>query len=279
MLGKEEIEELELDLLLKAVNEVHHYDFSNYSRAHVKRRINHFRELKKLDSISQIQHLVLHDPEIFNELLDELSIKVTEMFRNPGFFVSLREHVLPLLETYPFPKIWVAGCATGEEVYSLAILLKEAGLYDRTTIYATDFNPEALRVAKEGIYSIDRIKEYTQNYQKSGGHNSFSDYYTAYGQYVQLDESLKKNIVFKFHNLDKDDVFAKVNLVICRNVMIYFNKDLQKKVVDLFSRSLTSGGFLALGMKESLLFSGKRDEYDVVDVKYKIYKRKLSLSR
>lgn len=277
MFSDDEIEDVELELLLQAVNKVYDYDFLNYSRAHVKRRIKHFQKIRKLESISQVQHLILHDDRFFNELLDDLSIKVTEMFRDAEFYLSLRENVIPILRTYPFPKIWVAGCATGEEVYSLAIILKEAGFYDRTQIYATDFNNYALAFAERGIYAIEKMKKYTVNYQNSGGINSFSDYYNAYGKLIEIDKSLKKNISFIFHNLDKDKKFANVHMIVCRNVMIYFNKDLQDKVVNLFADSLVPGGFLALGMKESLMFSKRKDEFEVVDEKRKIFKKRMRL--
>jgi chemotaxis protein methyltransferase CheR len=273
--SREEIEELELNMLLNAVHKVYNYDFSNYSQAHIRRRVDHFLKSRKLKNISEVQGLVLHNKAAFEELLNEFSIRVTEMFRDPGFFWSLRENVIPVLKTYPFPKIWIAGCATGEEVYSIAILLKEEGLYDRVQIFATDYNAQAVDAAKKGIYSINRIKEYTVNYQKSGGKSTFSDYYTAFNDFVELDKSLKKNIEFRLHNLDKDGVFASVNLLICRNVMIYFNKDLQNKVVGLFTNSLVTGGFLALGMKESLLFSKDKDSYEVIDDKHKIFKKRI----
>jgi chemotaxis protein methyltransferase CheR len=275
--SREKIEELELDMLLKAVDEVYGFDFSHYSRAHIKRRLQHLLAIKNLPSLSALAGAVLHDPSEFKQLLNELSIRVTEMFRDPGFYRSLRENVIPVLKTYPYPKIWVAGCATGEEVYSLAILLKESGLLDRTQIFATDFNESALETAKKAEYPIDKIKSYTLNYQKAEGVTTFSDYYQAYDGFVKLDEDLKKNITFSLHNLDKDAVFAKVNMVVCRNVMIYFDKFLQNKVTNLFYRSLTPGGFLALGMKESLLFSDKRENFKAVDADHKIFKKKLNL--
>jgi chemotaxis protein methyltransferase CheR len=264
--------DIEIELLLEAVHKIYNYDFSNYSRAHVKRRILYFMNYHSLKSVSQVQHFVVHDKNNFEKLLNELSIKVTEMFRNPSFFISLRNNVLPVLKTYPFPKIWIAGCATGEEVYSTAILLIEEGLYDRTQIIATDFNSNALKIAENGIYPIYKIKQYTQNYQKSGGKNSFSNYYSASNNFVQLDKNLKKNINFVKHNLDKDNIFTKANLIICRNVMIYFNKTLQNKAVNLFTRSLNTGGFLALGSKESLLFSNDRNKYKEIDSENKIFK-------
>ena len=273
MFSKDEIENIELDLLIHAIDKVYNYDFSNYSRAHIKRRIKHFQKTHNLESISMVQHFILDDEINFSELLDDLSIQVTEMFRNPGFYLSLRENVIPVLNTYPFPKIWIAGSATGEEVYSMAILLKEEGLYDRTHIYATDFNTQALLNARQGIYPIDRIKKYTANYQNAGGINSFSDYYNAFGNYVEIDSSLKKNISFSHHNLDKDGIFINPHLIICRNVLIYFNKELQNKVINLFTESLIPGGFLALGMKESLMFSNRKNEYKPVDENHKIFKK------
>jgi len=197
------------------------------------------------------------------------------MYRDPGFYASLRKEVLPMLKTYPYVKLWLAGCSTGEEVYSFAIMLEEEGLYDRTQIYATDFNPISLETARKGIYSVARIKEYTANYQLSGGINSFSDYYVANYDSVIFNQDLRKNIVFAEHNLVTDSVFAEVHMIICRNVLIYFNKDLQNKVVRLFSESLIKGGFLGLGSKENLMFTEVVDQFTVIDAKEKIYKKKV----
>lgn len=270
---------IEIELLLEAIFKKYGYDFRDYGKAHIKRRVLHRLASSKLESVSHLQHAILYDEEYFKLILKDFSINVTEMFRDPSFYKKLREEVIPLLKTYPFIKIWHAGCSTGEEVYSMAILLKEEGLLDRTQIYATDFNQNVLKTAKEGIYPIDKVKEYTHNYQKSGGIHSFSDYYTAKFESVILDNELKSNIVFADHNLVSDKVFAEVHLVICRNVLIYFNKSLQDKVLDLLEKSLIPGGYLALGSKESIRFSKSNKEFDTVDDKEKIYKKKLSIKK
>jgi len=227
-----------------------------------------------INNISQLQIKVLNDVTFASTLLQDLSINVTEMFRDPGFYKSVRENVIPVLKTYPFLKIWHAGCSTGEEAYSMAIILKEEGLADRTTIYATDFNQQVLNKAKEGIFSNRLMKEYTANYQLSGGKESFSDYYTSDDNNVIMNQSLKNKIVWANHNLVTDSVFAEVNLILCRNVLIYFDRKLQNKVQLLFHNSLISGGILCLGTKESLRFTDLHEEYSVVDEKHRIFKKK-----
>ena len=266
---------IEIQLILEAIYSKYGYDFRNYSRAHVKRRLINRLYASKLKSISEMQHKVLHDPAFFDLLLHDLSINVTEMFRDPGFYLALRKEVIPILKTYPFIKVWHAGCSTGEEVYSFAVVLKEEGLYDRSQIYATDFNHEVLDIAKKGIYQIDRIKEFTANYQAAGGTQSFSDYYMANYNSVIYDQSLRKNLVFAEHNLVTDSVFAEVNLVICRNVLIYFNKELQNRVVSLFYDSLVNGGYLGLGSKETVQFTTKNNKFDIINKTEKIYKKKI----
>jgi len=272
---KNQIINIEIDLILEAIFNKYGYDFRNYSKAHVKRRLLNRLVTSNLKSISEMQHKVLREPNFFEILLRDLSINVTEMFRDPSFYKALRKEVIPVLKTYPFIKIWHAGCSTGEEVYSFAVLLKEEGLYDRAQIYATDFNHDVLDIAKKGIYPIDRIKEFTANYQAAGGTQSFSDYYMANYDSVIFDQSLKKNLVFAEHNLVTDSVFAEVNLVICRNVLIYFNKDLQNRVIDLFYDSLNNGGYLALGSKETIQFTSKADKFETINGKEKVYKRKI----
>ncbi len=268
------IENIELELLLQAVFLQYGYDFRDYSRAHVKRRVKHRVAQEGMKSISELQNYVLHDKSTFERLVRSLSINVTEMFRNPDFYKSVREKVIPILKTYPYLKIWHAGCATGEEVYSFAIMLKEEGLLKRTQIYATDFNPDVIQQAQKGIFPIRNIKEYTTNYQKAGGKESFSDYYHANDEWVIFDKNLKKNIVFAEHNLVTDGVFAEVNMIICRNVLIYFNRNLQNEVLKLLHKSLIAGGFLALGTKESLMFSSEEKKYKVIDARQKIFKKK-----
>ncbi len=268
------IENIELELLLQAVFLQYGYDFRNYSRAHVKRRVKHRMVQEGLQSISELQNEILHHSEVFERLVRDLSINVTEMFRNPDFYKSVRQKVIPLLKTYPFLKIWHAGCATGEEVFSFAIMLKEEGLLERTQIYATDFNPYVIEKARKGIFPIRYIKAYTANYQKAGGTESFSDYYHASDEWVIFDKSLSKNMVFAEHNLVTDGVFAEMNMIVCRNVLIYFNRELQNKVLGLLHNSLVTGGFLALGTKESLMFSENEKKYKVVDAKQKIFKKR-----
>ncbi len=230
--------------------------------------------LSGLEDISQIQSKVLNDEAFAYQLLQDLSITVTEMFRDQGFYRSLRENVIPVLKTYPFIKIWHAGCATGEEAYSMAIIMQEEGLYDRSTIYATDFNQNALNRAREGIFSNAMMKEYTTNYQLSGGKESFSNYYTSSYDNVIMNQSLKKNIVWANHNLVTDSVFAEVNLILCRNVLIYFDNNLQNKVQRLFYDSLINGGILCLGSKEGLRFTDFHEKYTELDKKQRIYKKK-----
>ena len=267
-------EKIELRLLLEAIYLKYGYDFRNYAKASVKRRLLRRLSLDGITSLSEMQHKILYDREFFETLLLDLSINVTEMFRDPAFYQALRKVVMPILKTYPFVKIWHAGCATGEEVYSMAILLKEEGLYDRTQIYATDFNEVVLQKAKEGIYPIDRIQDYTYNYQKAGGMESFADYYTAKYESAIINNALKKNVVFADHNLTTDRVFGEMNLIMCRNVLIYFNAELQNRVFGLFYDSLCSNGFLCLGSKESLKFSKYADEFEVVANIEKIYRKK-----
>jgi len=268
---------LEISLLLEAIFNKYGYDFRNYSKAHIKRRILHRLSLSGLDNISAMTHKAIYDKNFASQILLDFSINVTEMFRDPDFYFFIRKEVIPILKTYPFIKIWHAGCATGEEVYSMAILLKEENLYDRTQIYATDFNAKVIKSAKDGIYSIKNIKDFTRNYQKAGGKESFSDYYTANYNSVIIDNSLKKNIVFSEHNLVTDSVFAEVNMIICRNVLIYFNRDLQNKVMNLFNDSLVPGGILGLGTKESLQFLEKGKNYNCIDLKNKIYRKKYNV--
>ncbi|MGH4139775.1 CheR family methyltransferase [Clostridium sp.] len=270
-------EEMEINLLLEAINMKYGYDFRNYSSAHMKRRIHYRMAATGIDTIAEMQHKVIYDKEFFNLVLSDFSINVTEMFRDPSFYRAFRKDVIPILKTYPFIRIWHAGCATGEEIYSMAILLKEEGLYDRSQIYATDFNNIVLQKAKDGIYPLSDIKEYTHNYQKAGGKTSFSDYYIAKYDSVIFETSLKKKITFAEHNLVTDGVFGEMHVIICRNVMIYFNKKLQNRVIKLFSDSLSSGCFLCLGSKESVEFSTSRDCFEEFVSNEKIYRKKYFL--
>ena len=266
--------DLEITSLLEAFFQKYSYDFRHYSEAHIRRRIMNRMKMSGMENVSQMQSRLLNDETFASNLLQDLSITVTEMFRDPGFYRSLRENVIPILKTYPFIKIWHAGCATGEEAYSMAIIMQEEGLYERTTIYATDFNQQALSQAKEGIFSNKMIKDYTVNYQLSGGKESFSSYYTANYDCVILNKSLKRNIVWANHNLVTDSIFAEVHLILCRNVLIYFDKNLQNRVQKLFHNSLINGGILCLGSKEGLRFTDLSEEYTELDKKQRIFKKK-----
>ncbi|MET0465645.1 MAG: protein-glutamate O-methyltransferase CheR [Chitinophagaceae bacterium] len=256
--------------LLQVVHSSYGYDFTEYAEASMKRRIIHYMELHKINDLQDLQSVILKDENIFRDFLQELSVTVTEMFRDPGFYKSLREKVVERLATYPFIKVWVAGCATGEEVYSLAILFKESGILDRSVIYATDINQHSLQIAKDGMYDAASMKAYTGNYQQSGGTSSFSEYYKSKYNSVMFDKSLKQNIVFSAHNLVMDKAFNEFQLIICRNVLIYFKQELQKRVLDLFNASLCTFGFLGLGSKESLRF-GAEQSFEEVDRRERIY--------
>lgn len=269
-----ETQNVELQLLLQAIYLKYGYDFRNYAKASIKRRVLHRLVKDGFDSISAMQHKLLYDVSFFETLLLDLSINVTEMFRDPGFYLAIRKKVVPMLKTFPFLKIWHAGCSTGEEVYSMAVLLKEEGLYKRTQIYATDMNEVALKQARDGIFAINRLKQYTVNYQKAGGRESFSDYYAAHYDHVVMDKSLKENVLFSDHNLATDGVFGEMNLIMCRNVLIYFNRELQNRAINLFTESLCSGGFLCLGSKESIRLSEYSDSFDDFVKEEKIYLKK-----
>lgn len=247
--------DIELRLLIDAIYLKYHYDFRGYAAASLKRRLRTAMDRFACQTLSQLQDRVVHDATIFPALLSFLTVQVSEMFRDPAYFRSLREQVIPRLRTYPWLKVWVAGCSTGEEAYSLAILLREEGLLARTLIYATDINAEALQTAEAGVYDVERIAGFTENHRKTGAHVSLSDYYTAaYGRAV-FDQSLKKHIVYSDHSLATDCVFAEMQLVSCRNVLIYFNRELQDRSVGLFRDALCHRGFLGIGAKESLRFS------------------------
>jgi chemotaxis protein methyltransferase CheR len=257
--------DIELKLLMDAVYLKYHYDFRGYAMASLKRRLTAAMSRFGCQTLSQLQDRILHEPAAFPILLNYLTIQVSEMFRDPPYFRSIRERVIPHLRTYPSLKIWIAGCGTGEEVYSFAILLREEGLLDRTLIYATDINVQALQAAEAGVYDMDRIAGFTTNHGRSGARSSLSDYYTAaYGRAV-FDKSLRDQVVFSDHSLATDSVFAEVQLVSCRNVLIYFNRELQDRAVRLFREALCHRGFLGIGAKESLRFTTHADAFtDVV---------------
>lgn len=254
--------DIELRLLIEAIYLKFHYDFRSYAPASLKRRLTLAMQRFECRSLSQLQDRVLHDASVFPRLLEYLTVQVSDMFRDPSYFRALRETVVPLLRTYPSLKVWVAGCSTGEEVYSLAILLREEGLLDRSLIYATDINAQALQRAEAGVYDIDRLAGFTDNHQRSGARCSLSEYYTAaYGRAV-FDKSLRQHVVFSDHSLATDSVFAEVQLVSCRNVLIYFNTDLQDRALGLFREALCHRGFLGLGSKETLRFSRHAEAFD-----------------
>lgn len=261
----------ELQALLGTVRDVYGYDFTQYAEASLKRRSLYFMNSRGIKTVPELSSLLLQDEIVFEEFVRNLSVTVTEMFRDPTFYACLRDKVIKRLATYPFIKIWVAGCATGEEVYSIAILLKEEGLLNRSLIYATDINQHSLRLAKEGIFPMDLMKNYTANYLKSGGQKDFSEYYVAQYNAALFDKSLRNNMVFAPHNLASDQSFNEFHLILCRNVLIYFNQELQNKVLNLFYDSLCTFGILGLGNKESMLFTDKQNNFEVIDKKEKIF--------
>ena len=268
-----ENEKIEFDLILEAIYQKYGYDFRNYAKASLRRRLRYRLSQSNLKTISEMQHKLLNDKKFFDTLLLDLTINVTEMFRDPSFFKALREIVIYELKKQPFIKVWHAGCSSGEEIYSTAILLKENGMYESSLIYATDTNEMVLDKAKSGIFPIEKMKDFTVNYRKAGGLASFADYYTARYDNAIMDNSLKKNIVFSNHNLVTDSVFGEMDLIICRNVLIYFNRELQDRVFRLFMDSLRPGGFLCLGSKETIRFSSYSDNFENVAEKEKIYRR------
>ena len=268
-----ELEEIELELLLEGIYRRYGFDFREYAPASLRRRVRRRMHGEDAGSISALQELVLHDPAVMERLLLDLSINVTAMFRDPSFFLSLRENVVPLLRTYPFARIWVAGCSSGEEVYSLAILLDEEGLAERVRIYATDINEAVLEQARLGVFPLDKMREYTQNYIRAGGTQAFSEYYVARYDGAQFSRSLVENVVFAQHNLASDAAFNEFHVIVCRNVMIYFDKSLQEHVHRLFHESLARLGVLALGQKETIRFSPHEESYEVLDADEKLYRK------
>ncbi len=265
--------DIEMELLIQAIYHKYKYDFRNYSRSSVKRRLLFAVERLGLKSISHLQEKVIHEKQFLANLLDYMTVPTTEIFRDPTYFKSVREQVLPFLKTFPSLKIWIAGCSTGEEVYSLAILLYEENLLHKTILYATDINVQRLEHAKQGIYSSDVIQKGTLNYRAAGGLRSFSDYVVGSGDHMRMSPSLSKNIVFSDHSLATDEVFAEVHMVSCRNLLIYFDRELQDRSIGLFSRSLVRGGFLGLGSKESLRFMKHANDFRIAVSEDKIYQK------
>jgi len=273
-----QIELLEIDLLLEAIYRRYGYDFRHYARTSLTRRVNNCLSREKLTSISALIPAVIHDTYIFDRFLQDMSVTVTSMFRDPQLFKLLRAEVLPKLATYPTINIWHAGCATGEEAYSLAILLSENGLLERCRIYATDYNSNSLKIAQKGIYSLDKIEEYSQNYTEAGGKKLLADYYIRNASSLKFSKKLQERIVFAHHNLMKDGSFAQMHIILCRNVLIYFDKSLQNTVLDLFSNSLIHRGFLMLGDKESIDFSNIEHLFETHNRQARIYRKLLPVS-
>jgi chemotaxis protein methyltransferase CheR len=266
--------DLELKLLLEAIYLKYQHDFRHYAVASLRRRIRLAMDRYECRTLSQLQDRVLHEPDVFAGMLQYFTVQVSEMFRDPGYFRAVREHVVPHLKTYPFAKVWVAGCSTGEEAWSLAIVLAEEDLLARTLIYATDINPDALATAQAGVYALERIAAFSTNYLKAGGQGSLADYYTAAYNNAIFDKRLKAQIVYSDHSLATDTVFSEVNFVSCRNVLIYFDRDLQSRAIGLFHDSLPARGFLGIGAKESLRFSAYSEAFEDFVPSERIYRRK-----
>jgi chemotaxis protein methyltransferase CheR len=269
----ETLEGMETRLLLEALYHQYGYDFRRYAKGSLRRRLWRRIEAEGLKTISGLQERVLHDPEALNRLLMDLSISVTAMFRDPTFYLAFRQKVVPLLKTYPFVRIWAAGCSSGEEVFSMAILLREEGLYDRTRIYATDINEPFLDIARQAAVPLDRMRTYTQNYIHAGGSQAFSEYYEIRGKSAFLERSLLANVVFAQHNLVSDRRFNEFNVVLCRNVMIYFDSSLQDQVLELLYESLVRFGILALGHKETIRNTSQSSHFEELDPVEKIFRR------
>ncbi|HUQ79542.1 MAG TPA: protein-glutamate O-methyltransferase CheR [Gemmatimonadaceae bacterium] len=268
-----ELERLEIELLLEAVYRHYGFDFRSYAYASIRRRLWRRIDAEGLTTVSALQDRVLHTPAMMEQLLLDLSINVTAMFRDPTFYLAFRQNVVPLLRTYPFFRIWHAGCSTGEEVYSMAILLEEEGLYERARIYATDINEVVVHRARAGIFPLDRMQEYTENYIRAGGTRSFSEYYTAKYDGALFSPGLQRNVVFSQHNLVTDRSFAEFNVILCRNVLIYFDRELQNRVHGLFHESLVHLGILCLGSKESLRLSEYEPSYEELSAHNRIYRK------
>jgi chemotaxis protein methyltransferase CheR len=268
-----DLEDIELSLLLEGIFRQYGFDFREYAPASLRRRVWRRAHAEGLSTISALQDRLLHDPACMERLLLDLSINVTAMFRNPGFYTAFRRKVVPMLRTYPFTRIWIAGCSTGEEVYSLAILLQEEDLYDRTRLYATDINEAVLERARGGVFPLDKMREYTQNYINAGGSRAFSEYYLAKYDGAQFQRTLVDNVVFAQHNLVSDRSFNEFNVIVCRNVMIYFDRSLQERVHRLFYDSLVTFGVLGLGQRESIRQSPYEDRYEELEPAEKLYRK------
>jgi chemotaxis protein methyltransferase CheR len=270
---RDDVEEIEIDLLLEAVYRRYGFDFREYAPASLKRRLWRRASAEGLQTMSALQDRLLRDASCMERLLLDLSINVTAMFRDPSFYTAFREEVVPLLRTYPFTRVWVAGCSSGEEVYSLAIVLDEEGVLDRCRIYATDINESVIEKARLGVFPLDKMQEYTQNYLKAGGTRAFSEYYLASYDGAVFDKRLVEHAVFAQHNLVSDKAFNEFHVIVCRNVMIYFDPTLQQRVLGLFHESLVHFGVLGLGRKESIRFSDYADRYEELDAIEKLYRK------
>ena len=266
------LDDIEVELFVRALKLRHGYDFTQYSPASLKRRVLQLARAQDADTVSELITRLLHEPGFLTVALEGLSVPVSEMFRDPDVFLAVREQVLPVLASYPQINIWQAGCAHGQEVYSLAILLEEAGLYDRAQIYATDFNESALKQAQEGIYPAREAQLWSRNYLAAGGKHTLADYYSARYEFIKLDQRLRRNVIFANHNLVTDEVFCEAHLVLCRNVLIYFSDPLQDRTLALFRDSLVRGGFLCLGTRESLDFAPSASDFMPVDAARRIYR-------
>ncbi|MBD8634260.1 protein-glutamate O-methyltransferase CheR [Stenotrophomonas sp. 169] len=272
-MNEAELFDLELKVLVEAIYQRYHYDFRNYAVSSLRRRMRQAMQRYECERLSDLQHRLLHEPDLFAQAMQFFTVQVSEMFRDPSYFKALRELAVPVLRTYPSIKLWVAGCSTGEEVWSLAILLQEEGLLDRSIIYATDINPSALAAAESGTYGIDRIAQFSRNYLQAGGQSSLSDYYTTGYDGAVFDRRLRRNVVFADHSLATDTVFSEVHLVSCRNVLIYFNRPLQDRAVGLFREALVHRGFLGLGSKESLQFGEHGNAFETCAREQRLYRK------
>jgi chemotaxis protein methyltransferase CheR len=266
-------DEIELKLFLEALYMKYHYDFRSYSMASLKRRLKLAKEKFSCTSYSQLQDLIMRDAGVLNDLLDYLTVQVSELFRDPHYFKTIREQVIPHLHTYPSLKVWIAGCSTGEELYSFAIMFREEGLEDKTMFYATDINPDALQKAEAGVYSLERMQQFTENHRLSGGKSSLSNYYKAGYGAASFDKTLRERTVFSDHSLSTDAPFAEMHLISCRNVLIYFDRTLQDRAIGLFKDSLTRKGFLGLGTKENLRFSSHYKDFTEFSREDRIYQK------
>jgi chemotaxis protein methyltransferase CheR len=266
--------DLEVKLLLDAVYLRYQQDFRDYAVTSVRRRMQHALTHFRCEHLGELQHRLLHEPALFQQALQFFTVQLSEMFRDPGYFLALRREVVPVLQTYPSLKLWVAGCSSGEEVWSLAVVLAEEGLLERSVIYATDINPQALRTAEAGVYPLERVAQFSRNYQAAGGRGSLSDHFTAGYEHAVFDRRLRKQIVFADHSLATDSVFSEVHFVSCRNVLIYFNRELQDRAVGLFREALVHRGFLGLGSKETLQFGAHADAFEAWVANERIYRKR-----